>query len=215
MKGVMIPHAAVNSPLPVLLLEPLVLGFGFWALEFCVGALCLRFGALGAGVLRGCGRGLIGVKPPFLCVRFTAVKLWLGAGCCCCMGEKLLVALAESAPCVDRRCCFRPRHEWLPVTSPSLLDAELVNFSADASVSVVATSGEDGEEEDNGESGETGESADCCPTVQSKPRAAFANMRSGSVWEGMTDLLINIAWKIFVRDGVLSREGRIRTINVT
>ena len=55
MEGVMTPHAAVSSPLPVLLLEPLVLGFGFWALEFCVGALCLRLGALGAAVLRGCG----------------------------------------------------------------------------------------------------------------------------------------------------------------
>lgn len=180
LKGVMIPHAAVNSPLPVLLLEPLVLGFGFSALGFCVGALCLRLGALGAGVLRGCGRGLIGVKPPFICVRLTAVKLWLGAGCCCCMGEKLLVAVAEFAPCVDRRCCFRPRDEWLPVTSPSL-DTELVDFSASASGSVVATSGEDGEKDENGEGEEIGESADCCPTLQSKMRAAFANMRSGSV----------------------------------
>ena len=123
------------------------------------------------------------MKPPFLCVRFTAVKLWLGAGCCCCMGEELLVALAEFAPCVDRRCCFRPRDEWLPVASPSL-DTELVDFSASASGSVVATSGEDegdAENEEIGEGGEIGESADCCPCSQSNLRAALAKIIRGSV----------------------------------
>ena len=139
-KGVTTPHALVNAPWGALSLRLLVRGFVSWALDFCVGALRLRLGASGAGALRGCARGLIGIEP-FLCVRFTAVKPWLDAGCCCRQCEKRLVAVSELTLCVDGRCSCSPRGEELPTASPSL-DTESVDRSAGAADTVVTVPGE-------------------------------------------------------------------------